>query len=78
MAAASVVLWLFGILAPAVVGADVTGKHVGALVLHMFAISVFFGLLAAAIAGWTGRRALASGTTAVVMVASFIAVGVLP
>jgi ABC-2 type transport system permease protein len=44
----------------------------------MFAISVFFGMLAAAVGGWTGRRSLASGTTAIVMVVSFVAVGILP
>ena len=72
------VLWVGGIAAPAVLNVDVTGIHVGALMLHMFVVAVFHGFLALALSAWTGKAGLASGTTVAVMVLSFFAVGVLP
>ncbi|MDX1689890.1 MAG: ABC transporter permease subunit [Acidimicrobiia bacterium] len=76
--AGAVVLWLAGLAVPVMLGVDVGDKHVGALVVHMYTAAVFFGALAAAIGGWTGRRALASGTTALIMVGSFLADGIFP
>ena len=77
-AGGALVLWIAGVAVPLLIDVDTSGKHVEALVIHMFVAAVFFGALAAAIGGWTGRRALASGTTALVMVASFIGAGVFP
>jgi len=74
----ALVLWGAGRAVPAVFDVDVSGMHVGALVLHMFVISIFFGFLAMAIGGWTGNRGLASGSTAGILVFSFFAVGLLP
>ena len=76
--AGALVLWGAGLAIPAVLDVELTGLHVGALVLHMFVISVFFGTLAMAIGGWTGNRGGASGIAAGVMVISFLAVGLLP
>ena len=72
------VLWVAGIVVPDLLNVDVTGIQVGALVFHMFVIAVFFGFLAMAVGGWTGKNTLASGVTVGVMVISFFAVGLLP
>ena len=76
MAAGALALWAAGVIVPALIGADVSGYHIGALVLHMFVISMFFGTMAMAVGAWTGNRSLASGATAGLMVFSFIAVGI--
>ena len=52
--------------------------HVGALVFHMFVISLFFGFLAMAIGAWTGSPGMASGVTAGVMFISFVGAGLFP
>ena len=71
-------LWVVGILAPAVLDVSVAGMHVGAFVFHMFVISVFFGFLAMAIGGWTGSPGAASGATAGIMFISFVGAGLFP
>ncbi|MBT8202614.1 MAG: ABC transporter permease subunit [Acidimicrobiia bacterium] len=72
------ILWGGGLLAPMVLGVDVGGVDVGALVIHMFFNTLFYGFLAMAIGAWTGKTVLASGATVAVMVVSFIAAGLLP
>lgn len=74
----ALMLWVGGMAVPAVLDVDVSGIHVGALVLHMFMIAVFHGFVALAISAWSGRGALATGLTVAVMVLSFFAVGWLP
>jgi len=74
----ALVLWLAGLAVPAILNVEVTGMHVGALILHMFVISIFFGFMAMTIGAWTGNRSLASGSTAGFLVLSFIAAGMLP
>ncbi|NND04201.1 MAG: ABC transporter permease subunit [Acidimicrobiia bacterium] len=71
-------LWVGGVAVPQVLGVDITGIHVGALVLHMFAIAVFHGFLAMAVSAWTGKASMATGVSVAVMVLSFFAVGLLP
>lgn len=71
-------LWLGGVVVPAMLDVDITGIHVGALVLHIFAIAVFHGFLALSISAWTGKNTLATGVSVGVMVLSFFAVGLLP
>jgi len=44
----------------------------------MFVNALFYGFLAFALSGWTGKSSLAGGATAGIMVISFIAVGLLP
>lgn len=75
---AAIVLWASAIAMPTVLDVDITGMHVGAFVLHLGVSSLFYGVLALAIGAWTGRNGLASGTSAGVMVLSFLAVGLLP
>lgn len=74
----SVMLWAGGMIVPAALDVDITGIHVGALLLHTFVIAVFHGFLALAVSAWTGRSSLATGLTVAVMVLSFFAVGWLP
>ncbi len=74
----SLVLWGAGRLTPAILDVNVSGIDVEALVLHMFVNALFYGFLAMAISAWTGSRGLASGAAAVIMVLSFVAVGLLP
>ncbi len=77
-AVGALVLWGAGLLVPAVLGVDITGTHVGALVFHMFAVAVFFGALSMAVGAWTGKSGMASGISVAVLVLSFFAVGLLP
>ncbi len=78
--AAAGVLAIWGAihLSAAVLGVSLAGLDVGALMLHLFASILFYGLLATAVGAWTGNRGAAAGTAVGVMVASFVAVAVLP
>ncbi len=71
-------LWGSIIFSSNVLGVSIEGMHPGALMLHVFAISLFYGCLAMLVGAWTGNRGAAAGTSAGVMVVSFLAVGVLP
>lgn len=74
----SLVLWGSGVGSATILGVETGGMHVGALVFHMFVISVFFGFLATAIGAWTGSTGMASGVTAGVMFISFVGAGLFP
>jgi ABC-2 type transport system permease protein len=74
----SIVLWGAGRIVPGVLDVAVGQMDVEALVVHMFATALFFGVLSMAVGAWTGRRGLASGVGAGLMVISFFAVGLLP
>jgi len=74
----ALILWGAGRVTPAMLDVDVTGIEVEALILHMFVNALFYGFLAMAIGAWTGKRGLASGLSAGIMIVSFIAVGLLP
>ncbi len=74
----SLVLWGAGVASAEVLSVEIGGMHVGALVFHMFAISIFFGFLAMAIGAWTGSPGAASGATAGIMFISFVGAGLFP
>ncbi len=74
----ALVLWGAGRLAPVVLDVSVAGIDVEALLVFMAVNALFYGFLAMAIGAWTGKRGLASGATAGIMVISFVAVGLLP
>lgn len=74
----TLIIWAAGLVVPALLNVGVGGMHVGALALHIFVISVFHGFLATAIGAWTGSGRTASAVTAVVLVLSFMAVGLFP
>ena len=75
---ASLALWGIGWVTPEILSVDITGMHVGSLVLHLGMVSLFFGFLALAIGASTGKTGLAAGVSAGIMVISFVAVGLLP
>ncbi len=72
------VMWVGGLVTPALLDVDTTGQNLTALVVHLLAGALFFGALALAIGAWTGNSGLANGVAAGVMVLSFFAVGLLP
>jgi len=77
-AAGSLFLWGVGLVVPVMLDVSIAGMHVGALIFHMFAISLFFGFLAMAIGAWSGSPGMASGVSAGVMFISFIGAGLFP
>ncbi len=52
--------------------------QMGPYAFHLFANTVFYGMLAFALGAWTGSRGIASGIPAGLMIIGFIAVGVFP
>ena len=74
----ALLLWVSGIVTPALLDVSIAGMHVGAFIFHMFVISLFFGFLAMAIGAWTGSPGMASGVTAGVMFISFVGAGLFP
>ncbi|MEA2011179.1 MAG: ABC transporter permease subunit, partial [Actinomycetota bacterium] len=77
-AAMALLLWIVGIVTPALLDVSIAGMHVGALILHLFAISLFFGFLALAIGAWTGNPGVAAGATAGILFVSFMGAGLFP
>jgi ABC-2 type transport system permease protein len=74
----SLALWGAGVGSATILSVESGGMHVGALVLHMCVISIFFGFLAIAIGAWTGSPGMASGVAAGVMFISFVGAGLFP
>ncbi len=71
------VLWGAGVVTPILLDVSVNGMDVTAFVVHLMAITVFFGLLALAVGAWTGRTGIAAGVGAGLLALSFFAVGLL-
>ncbi len=78
VAAGSLLVWLGVVTSVALVGSNLNGLTVGAMSVHLFAISLFFGSLALFIGGWTGNAGVASGASAGLIIFSFLAAGLLP
>ncbi|MBY5162454.1 ABC transporter permease subunit [Salsipaludibacter albus] len=73
-----VLLWIGGLASPAVLDQDVSGVNLVALLVHLGANAVLWGLLATAIGAWTGNRTAASGAAAGLMVGSYLAASIVP
>jgi ABC-2 type transport system permease protein len=71
-------LWGAISLTAQALGISIAGLDVGALSLHLFISSLFYGFLAMAVGAWTGNQGAAAGVAVGVMLVSFVAVGVLP
>lgn len=71
-------LYAAALVIPSLLAVSTEGLHLAAYTLHLFAIALFFGFLALAVGGWTGRRGLASGVSAGLMVISYLAFGIFP
>lgn len=78
VALATVALWIPVHPIAAVLGVQIAGLDVEALILHLFANSLFFGMLALAIGAITGNKGTATGATTAILVLSFFGVGFLP
>lgn len=74
---AGLVLWAAGAATPAILGVSVAGMDVAAFTVHLVVGTLFYGFLALAIGGWSGRPGLAAGVSAGVLTVSFLAVGIL-
>lgn len=74
----ALLLWGFGVWAPELLDADITGVHVGAATFALFVNALVYGFLALAIGAWTGNRGAASGTAVAVMVVGYLAASILP
>lgn len=72
------VLWAATHLTAGALDVSIEGMDVGALILHLFLSSLFYGFLAMGVGAWTGNRGAALGITVGIMAVSFFAVGVLP
>lgn len=71
-------LWGLGIASAAVLDVSTDGLFVGAITFAMFVNSLFYGFLALAIGAWVGRRSVASGATAGLMIVGYLAANLLP
>ena len=74
----SLLLWVGGLAVPVALDIDVTGVQVGALVVHLWANSLFWGMLALALGAWTGRPSVAAGAAGGFMALSWLATSFLP
>lgn len=74
----SLLLWGLGVLSAAVLGVQTGDLFIGSITFAMFVNSLFYGFLALAIGAWTGKRSIASGATAGLMVAGYLASSLLP
>lgn len=74
----ALLLWVVGLVTPALLDVSIAGMHVGALMFHLFAISLFFGFLALAIGAWTGSPGVGTGAAAGVLFVSFMGAGLFP
>jgi len=75
---AALVLYAATLIFPGMLGVDVGGLHVEALMLHLIVHSLFYGFLAAFVGAVTGERSRASGVAAGVMVLGYFGAGLLP
>jgi ABC-2 type transport system permease protein len=78
MGLAGLFMWGSTYLVAGFLDVEITGMAVGALALHLFVNTLFYGFLAMAIGAWTGNRGTAAGAPAGFMFVSIVAVGLLP
>ena len=76
--AISALSWLSYLLAVALSGTDVGSLNLVAATVHVAAVAFLHAALATALGAWTGNRALASGVTVTLVIAGFLAAGLLP
>lgn len=76
--AATALVWGAAVIAPVVLGIDIGDAKLGSLMTHLGAAALFHGSLAFAVGAATGRKALAAGAGAAVMVLGWLGAGLLP
>ena len=65
-------------LAMTVVGSSTKDLFVGGAVIHVMALSLFFGSLALFLGSWTGNASASSGTSIGILIVSLLGAGLLP
>lgn len=71
-------LWGAAVGSAALLDIETGGVHLGAITIAVAVNGLFYGLLALGIGSWTGRRGLASGVAAGVMVLGYLGANLLP
>lgn len=71
-------LWGSVVVAVGVVGGDIGPLTIGAMIVHLVALTIFMGGLALFIGAWTGNAGVASGASTGVLIFSFLAAGLFP
>lgn len=74
----SLMMWALAMGSAAVLGVPTGDLFIGSITFAMFVNSLFYGLLALAIGAWTGKRSVASGASAGVMILGYLAASLLP
>jgi len=72
------ILWGFGIVSPLWLDIDMTGLHLGAMILALFVNSLVYGFTALAIGSWSGNRGAASGASVALMIIGYLAASLFP
>lgn len=78
LTAAGALLWGVAEIMPRLLGTNVGDAHVFALVAHLTACAIFHASLALAVGAATGRKSLAAGLSATVMIFGWIGSSLLP
>lgn len=74
----SLILYGLGIGAAQVLDVSTESLFVGSITFAMFMNSLFYGFMALAIGAWTGKRSVASGSAAGLMIIGYLAASLLP
>ncbi len=74
----SLLLWVLAIGAAALLNVPTDDLFIGSIAFAMFMNSLFYGCLALAIGAWTGKRSVASGAAAGLMIGGYLAASLLP
>lgn len=78
VAIGNLLTWPLYLFAAQLTNADVSSLDVGGATAHVTAVCLVYGAIALAIGAFTGNRSAASGTTVVLLIASFLIVGLAP
>lgn len=73
-----VILWLGAVASAAITDTDTTGLHLGAISIAVTLNALLYGALALAVGAVSGKRSLASGVSAGVMIVGYLAASLLP
>ncbi len=78
VAIGTAIAWAASLAVAAAFETDMAGLRFAEAMVHVAALSLFFGFLALLLGSWTGRGTLASGVSVGLLIISFLAAGLLP